>query len=277
VSPVTAACGLRRSFTVTGLRLPHRAATLEGRAAQQARWDRFWTPWLIVAAVLPLVGAADPTQSKAPLLLGVGTWLVFVIDLAVHRALNPKYLSSRVGWFDVGIVVITAPWYLVFGSSGAFVVLARLARLARIAWIGARQVHGVRRLAQRLGSVAIYAGGLMVGCALIVKWTEPPSSGFTTYGDALWWAMVTITTVGYGDLTPVGAVGRIAASVLMLGGVAFLGTLAAAMAAFFGFGETPAGTAADTAVAEPDLAGQVAALREDIARLSRRLPDSSAS
>lgn len=256
--------------------LPRPATTAEGRAEQLARWERLWMPWLVVSAILPLIGVVAPNQDNTHSVISIATWLVFVIDLAVHMALIPRYLRSKVGVFDLTIVLVTAPWYLLLGSTGSFAVAARLARLARIVWLGVRQVHGLRRLAQRLGRVVIYAAALMVGCALIEKWTEPPSAGFTTYGDSLWWAMVTITTVGYGDLVPQGSVGRVTAAVLMLGGVAFLGSLAAALAAFFGFGGTEEPDddatpppAADVTEELAALRGEIAALRADLAATDR--------
>ena len=150
--------------------------------------------------------------------------------------LMPGYLRTGRGKFDLVIVLITAPWFLFFGGNSKFVLIARLARLGRIVMASTRS-RKLKHLANQLGNVALYALGLVLGCAFIVKAVEPPSSGFTTYGDAVWWAFVTITTVGYGDLVPHTVAGRVTAVVLMLGGVAFLGTLAGTLSAFFGVGD----------------------------------------
>jgi voltage-gated potassium channel len=208
----------------------------EQRRAKLANWERRATPWLVISAVLPIVGAFS-TKKDSPLgiALGIATWLVFAADLWVHIRLSPGYLKTKRGMFDLSVVVITFPWYLITGGSSGFVTIARLARIARLAIAGTRH-RRVKHLLNQLGNVAIYAGGLVVACSFIVKWVEPPESGFTTYGDAIWWGFVTITTVGYGDLYPVTTAGRITAVVLMLGGVAFLGTLAGTLSAFFGVG-----------------------------------------
>ncbi|MFZ0325169.1 MAG: potassium channel family protein [Actinomycetes bacterium] len=252
-----------------------RPDSADERAAVLARWNKMWTPWVIVSAVIPLFGVTDPSQGPVVTIVGVATWLVFLVDLLIHLRLIPHYLHSRAGKLDLGIVVITAPVYLFFGSSGGLAVLARFARIARILWLGLRKAHGAKRLLDRLGRVAIYAGALTVGCAVVVYWTEPASSGFATMGDSLWWAMVTLTTVGYGDLYPVGTAGRIAACILMLGGVAFLGVLAAALAAFFGFGSGDSATATPATEDDPsvasDVAAQVALLKDEIAQLRATL------
>jgi voltage-gated potassium channel len=57
-------------------------------------------------------------------------------------------------------------------------------------------------------------------------------ANITSFGDALWWAAVTITTVGYGDYTPVTLRGRGIAVTLMLGGVAVLGVLTATLSSW---------------------------------------------
>lgn len=59
-----------------------------------------------------------------------------------------------------------------------------------------------------------------------------PESNLTSFGDAVWWAMTTITTVGYGDHYPVTVLGRCVAAGLMIGGVAVLGVVTAAVASW---------------------------------------------
>ena len=54
-----------------------------------------------------------------------------------------------------------------------------------------------------------------------------------TFPDALWWAFVTATTVGYGDISPSSGIGRIIAAVLMLVGIGLLGALTSSITSFF--------------------------------------------
>ncbi len=54
----------------------------------------------------------------------------------------------------------------------------------------------------------------------------------TTYGDAVWWACTTMSTVGYGDLYPVTTAGRVVGVLLMVGGIALLGTVTATLASW---------------------------------------------
>jgi voltage-gated potassium channel len=100
-----------------------------------------------------------------------------------------------------------------------------------------------------------------------------PDAKILTFGDALWWAVTTITTVGYGDLYPVTAVGRAVAVALMLSGIAVLGVVTASIATWLvqrvsDTTETAVENAEQPVLAEiTELAAEVAALRREIAQL----------
>ena len=59
-----------------------------------------------------------------------------------------------------------------------------------------------------------------------------PDANITDFGDAIWWAITTMTTVGYGDRYPVTSVGRLVAFGLMIGGIALFGTVTATLASW---------------------------------------------
>ena len=80
----------------------------------------------------------------------------------------------------------------------------------------------------------VVSGGLVIMSATIVTSLERTSNpDLGSFPDALWWAIVTITTVGYGNQEPVTFFGRIVAVMLMITGVGFFGAIAANLAAFF--------------------------------------------
>jgi voltage-gated potassium channel len=187
-----------------------------------------------------------------------------------------RYRHAAVGRFDLVVVVLTAPWFLIPGAqAGRFVVLLRLARLVRLV-VASR---GSRRLFDRLGRVAIVALGVVLFGSLVAYYAEhPTNSEFATVGDAFWWGIVTLTTVGYGDIVPKTATGRWAGVMIMVTGIAVLGTLAGSLASFFRLDdsaskgpETPSG-AGDDALAT--LTVEVSALRRQVEILAERLSSS---
>jgi voltage-gated potassium channel len=221
--------------------------------------------------------------------IGIVSWLVFVVDVIVHGRLLQQFLRTRLGMFDLAIVVLTAPWFLLPGTfaGGGFIVVLRLARLARLV-VGSRRV---RQLVSRLGQVALVALAVMFGGAVVAYYAEHAANPeFATFGDSMWWAVVTLTTVGYGDITPETTTGRSAAVMIMITGVAVLGLLAGSLASFFRLQPdgsarepatpdgsavadppaTPAPPAADTA-AQPDLdrvLHEISELRAQVGELS---------
>jgi uncharacterized membrane protein len=106
--------------------------TVEQRRARQ-RWQERRNLSILVAAVVPLFVTSPRTQ-WVQVLVGVGSWLVFLVDLVVLQRIIPDYLRRREGRVDLAIVVLTFPYYLIPGISGsaAILLLARLARVVRV-------------------------------------------------------------------------------------------------------------------------------------------------
>jgi len=242
---------------------------------------------IIVSAILPLITIPE-AKGWVSDTIDIVTWLVFLFDYVVHVRHLERYSRTGYGRFDLFVVIATAPWFLIPGAQGgAFVVLLRLARLARLL-VASR---GARRLFDRLGRVAGVAVGVVVFGSLVAYYAEHPSNPeFATVGDALWWGIVTLTTVGYGDIVPETATGRWAGVVIMVTGIAVLGVLAGALSSFFRLDEsqadspadepatpaTPAPAAATPAeVAIAALTAEVAALRRQVEVLAQRLPGTS--
>jgi voltage-gated potassium channel len=246
-----------------------------------ARWKDRMSPVMMVATLLPIaVGLTERGQSGHAVWIDITSWLVFLVDFIVHLRLRRNFLRTKAGIFDLVIVVLTVPWYLIPGfDAGRLLSLARLGRLLRV-FVVSNHSKKMQELGQRLGKAALYSGVLVLVCAIVVKAVEPAESGYATFGDAIWWAIVTFTTVGYGDLYPVTPGGRTAGIMLMLGGVALIGSLAASLGSFFNSGGTLAGDGSpeETVDAEPDdrdeLLAEIRALRAEMAEIRRHLGDS---
>jgi voltage-gated potassium channel len=192
----------------------------ERDAAFLARFDARMQLPIVVSAILPLVIVPE-SNGWVGVVVGVVTWLVFLVDYVVQARHLEHYGRTRAGRFDLFVVVATAPWFLFPGAqAGQFVVVLRLARLARLVMA----TKGARRLFERLGRVALVAGGvLLIGSLVAYHAEHPVNSEFATVGDAVWWGIVTLTTVGYGDIVPKTPTGRWVAVVIMVTGIAVWG------------------------------------------------------
>jgi voltage-gated potassium channel len=181
-------------------------------------------PLLILAfAMIPLlVGpwlwTLNPQEASTFHALDLLIWALFAIDLIIKVAIAPRRLQYlRRHWLEVLVVVFP---------------LIRPLRILRVFIFGSRAWVGMRRLVN-VDFLLVYGIGLVIIAATIVATVERgPLATIHSFADALWWSVVTITTVGYGDMVPVTWGGRAVAVVLMLGGIAFFSGVTANLASF---------------------------------------------
>jgi voltage-gated potassium channel len=147
-----------------------------------------------------------------------------------------------------------------------------LARVARLLLATA----GLRRFAARVGKVAIVAGLIVLFASLGAYQAEHKTNPeFATVGDALWWGIVTLTTVGYGDIVPKTSAGRLCGVVIMFTGIAVLGVLAGSLASLFNLqgssDEKPDADSPAEATAGRSVPLELAALQAQLQAVERRL------
>lgn len=164
--------------------------------------------------------------------------VVFLVDFFGNLFGAPtkrEYFIGRRGWLDL----LGSIPSLGFFKYTALLRLARLSRLARITRLlrGQKKRELIDDVLTHRGQYAAFISVMaalivLVVCSILVLQFESRSAdaNITTGGDALWWALVTITTVGYGDFFPVTGAGRITGAFVMFAGVGIIGALASILA-----------------------------------------------
>ncbi len=164
--------------------------------------------------------------------------VIFLMDFAYNiTGARPRsgYFIRQRGWLDL---LGSIPSFGFFQLTALF-RLARLSRLARIRKLmgGQKRNALVRDVLDNRGQYATFITILAAGMVLCVSSilvlqfeSKSPDANIKTGGDALWWAVVTITTVGYGDYYPVTTLGRLTGVSVMFAGVGIIGALASILA-----------------------------------------------
>ena len=226
-------------------------------------WERA-TEWPLTGAAVIFLGiyaweiltnAQGAAKETAELVIGA-VWALFGVDYLVRLVLAP----SRGRWFlrhlpDLAIIVLPILRPL---------RLLRLVTLVSIMQRSAGTALRGRITLYTLGSAAL----LIFTSALAVLAAErhEPGSSIRSFGQALWWALTTFSTVGYGDSVPVSTQGRFIAALLMIGGVALAGVVTATLASWI-----VSLVEEENAEQEAATQAQVAALQAQVSELSERI------
>ncbi len=214
-------------------------------AGSQEALDRFerqtaWPMLVLSLAILPLlivplVVHLSSTAETSFFAIDWIIWAAFAIEYGTRLYLAPQK-KEFVRHNVIDLVVVVVP----FLRPLRVVRSARAIRLLRAARGGAFLMRGIDAIQDvlkrhKLQDTLLVALTVVVASALIVSEIErnAPGANIKSLPDGLWWAVSTITTVGYGDRFPVTAAGRGIAVVVMLVGVGIFGLLAASLASFF--------------------------------------------
>lgn len=201
------------------------------------------------------------------------TWGIFALDYVANLWLA----DDRKRWFIRNLhelLIVVLPFFRPL----------RLLRLVTLLSVLHRTVGETLR-----GRIATYVAGsaamlVLVGALAVLDVEQnAPDAKIQNFGDAAWWAITTITTVGYGDLYPVTPIGRIVAAALMMSGIAVLGIVTASIASWLvqrieENAEDVAAAAGEKAAAAEEpvraemavLLAEVRALRQEIAELREK-------
>lgn len=206
------------------------------RPATNSRYEIFilaLSTLSVVAVAVQMLATLDSETRVVLQHADAAVCLVFFVDflITLYRAPDRWRYFYTWGWLDLLSSIPTldaARW-------------ARLARITRVIRVlrGLRTAHLLtqtvlrRRAENGMLAACLAAVVLMTFAAVTILQVESDAGNITTGEEAVWWALTTMTTVGYGDFYPVSSEGRIVAVILMIAGVGMFSTFSAFLAAYF--------------------------------------------
>jgi voltage-gated potassium channel len=218
---------------------------------------------MIPLIVVPLVADLSPGQARAVLAVDYLIWAAFAVEYVVKLYLAPqrwRFVKANIP--DLVIVVVPMLRPLRVLRSARLLRLLGLARVVAFAVEGLQETREVLRRRGLSWVLLIVLALNLVAAALVLTFERGMTNGnIHSYPDALWWAVTTITTVGYGDRFPMSPAGRGVAVVLMVSGIALFGVITASIAAYF-----------VEQKAEQDLAGRLDRVLERLDAIEAKLP-----
>ena len=237
---------------------------------------------LTILSLVVMVALLLPTLSKSTTqLLEIydnGICVVFLLDFGLRLKRAPSkrgYFFRGRGWLDL---LGSIPSFSLFKYT-ALLRLARLSRVARITRLlrGKSKRDLVKDVLDNRGRYAVFVTllatmiVLAVSSVLVLQLeSKSANANIKTGGEALWWAVVTITTVGYGDYYPVTPGGRLVATVVMFCGVGIIGSLASILASVL----VPTPKASDPSAnnqADPNSQATLTDIRQSLTEIHREL------
>ncbi len=190
---------------------------------------------IIVSIIIVMLDSVPSLHAKHKLLFHKLEWgftILFTIEYILRASLSKKpkkFIFSFLGIVDLLAII---PTYFTLFLPGTQPLLAlRALRLLRIFRIF-RLSHFIRDIRflsgalinsfRKISIFLMFALVIVIVMASIMYLVEKPEDGFTSIPKCVYWAITTITTVGYGDIVPITTAGRLVANILMLIGFAII-------------------------------------------------------
>jgi voltage-gated potassium channel len=201
------------------------AAEPETEAHHYDRWVARTGPWLDRLALVFLVTFLiqwlylNPPPWVTNILMGIQflVWAAFAIDY-VRRLTLVDDKTDFISHHKADLLMVLVP----------------MLRMLRVALLLRKSLRSIST--ERIAGSLFTIVAAVVFTAAVLQWNierQTPGANIQTFGESLWWAVVTTTTVGYGDFYPVNATGRLVGAGLMIVGIGLIGTVSATIANWF--------------------------------------------
>lgn len=175
--------------------------------------------------VLPLVPGVDPAAAQVVTTINIYLTLFFVLDVGARLYLAPSrryYLFRDYGWADLLGTIPVLRLFRLFRVYKSFYLIQQYSTKRFLGYLFETRAESAVFILLIAVILIVEAGSFLV----IMAESASPDANIQTPGDAMWWVLVTITTVGYGDRYPVTDYGRLVGLFVMITGVGVFATFA---------------------------------------------------
>ena len=193
------------------------------------RFDLFLITMILLSILVVMLDSVQPINARHAMVMNVLEWgftLMFTLEYATRLYCVENRLRYATSFFGIIDLLSVLPTYIAFFVPEAHALidvrilrLLRIFRVLKLALYVAEYSTLVQALRASRRKILIFISfvlmvDLLMGTLMYV--IEGPENGFTSIPLAMYWAIVTMTTVGYGDLTPQTDIGKLISSVMML-------------------------------------------------------------
>jgi len=186
---------------------------------------------ILASIVLVMLESVESIDNKYHVLLDISEWIItilFSIEYIARIVVVKKPIKYITSFYGIIDLLSTIPKYLSLLLVGSHSLVAfralRLLRVFRILkltrYIG-ESTNFVRALKTSRAKIAVFLSFVLILCIIlgtVMYLVESKESGFTSIPRSVYWAIVTLTTVGYGDIAPITPLGQFIASIIMIMG-----------------------------------------------------------
>lgn len=196
-------------------------------------WPMIWiTALLLPVIIIPTFYDLAPTWKSIFTSINIFIWVLFYLELFTKLVVSKSYIRTlKKNWLLV--IILLSPALLVLRLFRV-ARLVRIVRLLRVQNVVKHARTNIKRLIYNIEYIFLTFIVFIAVSSFIMLEVESRSGGtITDFNDALWWAVITITTIGYGDIVPASINGRIFAAIVSLIGVVLFMTIIARITAIF--------------------------------------------
>lgn len=187
---------------------------------------------LVLPVLYVQITTTNPTLRFLAYIFDILIWLAFVIEYVVQISFAKNkndYVKNN--WLNLFIILVSPPLPLKALKGFESLRLIRVLRVLRIFVVLGRGTKGFKKFyAKNSINYILYLTAILIFiCGFIFSIFEKGKSFF----DGIWWAIETVSTVGYGDIAPLTTGGRAIGIILIFLGIGFMSMLTAAISAYF--------------------------------------------